>query len=79
MVNPDVDFQAVWDTRKGEIPGETVIRYWEQYGGGVEALRERMANSRRRSRYSHKHMKLHHLGKDHSSRMNKNKQGNKNS
>ena len=52
MVSPEVDFQTVWDTKSGEVPGETVIRFWEEKGGGVEKLKERMANSRRRSRYS---------------------------
>ncbi|KAL3904725.1 MAG: hypothetical protein SGILL_009956, partial [Bacillariaceae sp.] len=51
MVNPDVDFQTVWDTRIGEIEGDTVIRYWEENGGGVEMLRKRMKKSKRKSRY----------------------------
>lgn len=51
MVSPDIDFQTVWDTRIGHIPSETIIRYWEEKGGGVEALRSRMAQSRRGSRY----------------------------
>jgi predicted phosphodiesterase len=50
MVNPDVDFQVVWDTRQGEIKGETLIRYWEEKGGGVEMLRCRMKKSKRKSR-----------------------------
>ena len=52
MVNPEVDFQHVWDTKSGEISSETIIRYWEEKGGGVEALKSRMARSRKRSRYS---------------------------
>ncbi|KAG7337410.1 calcineurin-like phosphoesterase superfamily domain containing protein [Nitzschia inconspicua] len=51
MVDPEVDFQYVWDTRVGEIEGETVIRYWEEKGGGVEMLRSRMKKSKRKSRY----------------------------
>jgi hypothetical protein len=59
MVSPSVDFQHLWDTRRGETAGETVIRLWEERGGGVEALRERMQRSKRRTRYgAHKHMKV---------------------
>ena len=53
MINDDFDFQLVWDCRRGEIQSENVIiRYWEQYGGGVELLAQNMAKrrSRRRSR-----------------------------
>jgi predicted phosphodiesterase len=58
MVAPDVDLQVVWDTRKGEIPGETVIRYWEEKGGGLDALILRMSESRRPSRSKHMHAKM---------------------
>jgi hypothetical protein len=75
MVSPTVGFQTVWDTRSGEVAGENVIRYWEEQGGGIEALRSRMLNSKRRSRYGgHKHYKLQHPeGSPQSSRMNQNK------
>jgi predicted phosphodiesterase len=44
MVNPNVNFQLVWDVSFGEIRAETpVIRYWEEQGGGKDALRKRMA------------------------------------
>lgn len=43
MVNPEVTFQCIWNVDdKGEVPGPTVLRYWEQFGGGTEALRERL-------------------------------------
>mmetsp|Transcript_19076 Transcript_19076/g.46095 ORF Transcript_19076/g.46095 Transcript_19076/m.46095 type:complete len:794 (-) Transcript_19076:89-2470(-) len=70
MVNPNVDFQLVWETssskttaattqRGGEVPGETVVRYWEEHGGGVEMLRKRMKKTRRRTRYGFKHSHSH--------------------
>lgn len=51
MINPWVDFQLVWDTNIGEVVGDTVIRYWEEKGGGVEMLHHRMKKSKRKSRH----------------------------
>ena len=58
LVPPDVDFQLLWDTTTraegggGELVAKSsIIRYWEEKGGGVEALRERMKKTKRKTRY----------------------------
>ena len=52
MISDAFDYQLIWDASSdiGEVSsGETIIRYWEQWGGGVKLLAENMAK-RRRSR-----------------------------
>jgi hypothetical protein len=52
MVSPEVDFQEVWKSKDdGEVMGNQVIRFWEEQGGGLDALITRMANSKRKNRY----------------------------
>ena len=55
MINDKLDFQLIWDCTEssggGEVMAEnTITRYWEQYGGGVELLAKNMAKRRRRRR-----------------------------
>ena len=51
MINDKFDFQLIWDCCEGQVRSEdVVIRYWEQYGGGVELLAQNMAKRRRRRR-----------------------------
>lgn len=45
MVPPDVTFQILWEQGK-VVPGPTIVRYWEQYGGGVDMLRQRLERVR---------------------------------
>jgi predicted phosphodiesterase len=46
MISPNVTFQYIWNSRTaGEISGPTIIRYWEQYGGGKEMLWQRMSST----------------------------------
>ena len=43
MVSPDVQFQQIWDARNsGQIKGKEVIRLWEEEGGGMAGLEQRM-------------------------------------
>jgi predicted phosphodiesterase len=51
LVNPNVDFQLVWDTRHGEVIGKRIVRYWEEYGGGVETLHKRLKQIKQPGRY----------------------------
>ena len=47
MIAPNVTYLPVWDQRRGIVPPpQPVIRYWEESGGGVQALRERLAEQR---------------------------------
>ena len=51
MINDELDFQLIWDCREGQICSEVdIIRYWEQFGGGVQLLAQNMAKRRRRRR-----------------------------
>lgn len=53
MVNPEVDFQLLWDAKnhQGVVPGKRILRYWEEYGGGREALWHRLETVKPQSRY----------------------------
>ena len=42
MVSPNVDFQLVWDTRLGEVRGIQTMRLWEEQGGGLDGLKQRL-------------------------------------
>jgi predicted phosphodiesterase len=47
MVSPHVTFKCIWDANAGgEVEGDTVIRLWEEQGGGKEMLLERMKRIR---------------------------------
>lgn len=47
MVSPEVDFQIIWN-KFGQVSGETVIRLWEEQGGGIAGLNNRGFGRRRR-------------------------------
>lgn len=57
LISPDVDFQCIWDVHVGEVKGDTVIRYWEERGGGREMLWRRMAEVRL-GRYQREYRRL---------------------
>lgn len=46
MIDPDVNAQHIWSLESGEVRGDTIIRYWEQYGGGKGALFQRLEEVR---------------------------------
>ncbi|EEC46809.1 predicted protein [Phaeodactylum tricornutum CCAP 1055/1] len=48
MISPNVNFQLLWNTKTGEVAGKPVICYWEEEGGGVEKLRERLEKNRQK-------------------------------
>ena len=53
MISPRVDFQLVWDQGRPVEASVPIIRYWEEQGGGVPKLKERLQRFQRRraSRY----------------------------
>jgi hypothetical protein len=57
LIAPDVDFLCIWDVAVGEVKGDTVIRYWEERGGGTEMLWRRMAGVSL-GRYQSENMRL---------------------
>lgn len=38
MIADNVNFKLIWDTSVGTVPGEQVIRYWEEKGGGKKVI-----------------------------------------
>lgn len=41
MISPNVDFKCIWDTTTttGSVPSDTIIRFWEEHGGGLSSLK----------------------------------------
>lgn len=54
MVSPDVGFQLLWDTATGPVAGPQVLRYWEEQGGGREALFQRLEQRKRKRKTAEK-------------------------
>lgn len=53
MVSPDVTFKLIWNTQvQGEVKSRTILRLWEEEGGGAGALIERMERKSSLGRYS---------------------------
>lgn len=50
MVGIDVDFQLIWDTshKGGMVRGPTIIRHWEERGGGLQGIQEYLIKKKRR-------------------------------
>ena len=50
MISKDFDFKLVWDatTYDGEISAPTLVRYWEEQGGGLEMLSRNLSKRERR-------------------------------
>lgn len=52
MVSPNVNFQLIWEYNTTncscEVKGETILRYWEEKGGGLDALQLRMRRNKKK-------------------------------
>mmetsp|Transcript_3668 Transcript_3668/g.8735 ORF Transcript_3668/g.8735 Transcript_3668/m.8735 type:complete len:554 (+) Transcript_3668:3-1664(+) len=47
MCNPKADAKLIWEAGNENIgKNETILRYWEEQGGGVEMLRKRMETNK---------------------------------
>jgi len=61
LCNPYPKFQCIWDTttREGIVPSNSlVVRYWEQYGGGITGLRNKVLERKRKRSMFLKKMKV---------------------